>query len=129
MKVRVRVKGGCDVWRQERKGEDRRTGESCIYMTNKALDVKKTTLIKRGKRTNPAKKPLFFFRSHFSVGWMKSSLASSDQHWRTVSSLSCSGNAAADRTILKTLICAKGPEALDFNTATSSCNTPNLFLK
>lgn len=56
MKVKVRAKGGCDVWRQER------TGESCVYMTNKALDVKKTTIIKRGERTNPANKtPLLFF--------------------------------------------------------------------
>lgn len=59
MKVRVRVKGGCDVWRQERRGEDRRTGESCIYMTNKALDVKKITIIKRGKRTTPPQSRFF----------------------------------------------------------------------
>lgn len=42
-------------------GEKRRgPEESCMYMTNKALDIKKITIIKRGKRTNPANKTPFF---------------------------------------------------------------------
>lgn len=39
--------------------EEERTGASCIYMTNKALDVKKITIIKRGKRTTPPPHPVF----------------------------------------------------------------------
>lgn len=81
------------------RGEER-TGESCTYMTNKALDAKKTRIIKRGKGTNPANR---------SPSWMKSPLASLDQDLRTTSSLSCRGDAAADRTILKTPMCAEGP--------------------
>lgn len=57
MKVKVKVRE--DVTCGDRRGKER-TGESCVYMTNKALDVKKITIIKRGKRTNPANKTPFF---------------------------------------------------------------------
>lgn len=54
--MKVRVTGGCDVWGQER------TGESSMDVTNKALDVTKIRIIKRGRRDKPCKQnPVFFF--------------------------------------------------------------------
>lgn len=97
-----------DVMCRDRREKDR-TGEweraSCVYMTNKALDIKKITIIKHGNKTAHVQtlqtKPPCFNWSDLSIWWIISFLGCLNQYLKTINSLSCCRIAVANCTILQ----------------------------